>query len=39
VLDELRRLDAPSPCLALAFGPGLTVEMARFDRAGGARAP
>ena len=26
VLDRLRRADAPRPCVALAFGPGLTVE-------------
>jgi predicted naringenin-chalcone synthase len=26
ILDRLRRSGAPLPCLALAFGPGLTVE-------------
>ncbi len=26
ILDRLRRRDAPRPCVALAFGPGLTVE-------------
>ena len=26
VLDRLRRANAPRPCVALAFGPGLTVE-------------
>ena len=28
VLDRLRRANAPRPCVALAFGPGLTVEAA-----------
>jgi predicted naringenin-chalcone synthase len=28
ILDRLRRADAPRPCVALAFGPGLTVEAA-----------
>jgi predicted naringenin-chalcone synthase len=31
VLDKLRRQNAPRPCLALAFGPGLTVEAAVFE--------
>lgn len=26
ILDRLKRLDAPRPCVALAFGPGLVVE-------------
>jgi predicted naringenin-chalcone synthase len=32
VLDRLRAADAPGPCVALAFGPGLTVEMAVLER-------
>jgi len=28
VLDKLRRQNAPRPCVALAFGPGLVVEAA-----------
>ncbi len=28
ILDRLRRQGAPGPWLALAFGPGLTVEAA-----------
>jgi predicted naringenin-chalcone synthase len=28
ILERLRRENAPLPCLALAFGPGLTVEAA-----------
>ena len=28
ILDRLRRADAPRPCVAVAFGPGLTVEAA-----------
>jgi predicted naringenin-chalcone synthase len=28
ILDRLSRLRAPRPCVALAFGPGLTVEAA-----------
>jgi prepilin-type processing-associated H-X9-DG protein len=27
ILDRLRRRRAPRPCLAMAFGPGLTVEV------------
>ena len=30
ILDRLRRADAPLPCVALAFGPGLTAEVAIF---------
>ena len=30
ILDELRRRDAPGPCVALAFGPGLVVEAVLF---------
>jgi predicted naringenin-chalcone synthase len=26
ILDRLKRRDAPRPCVALAFGPGLVVE-------------
>jgi predicted naringenin-chalcone synthase len=26
ILDRLRKHDAPRPCVALAFGPGLVVE-------------
>jgi predicted naringenin-chalcone synthase len=26
ILDRLKKLDAPRPCVALAFGPGLVVE-------------
>ena len=32
VLDRLRAVGAAGPCVALAFGPGLTVEMAVLDR-------
>jgi predicted naringenin-chalcone synthase len=32
VLERLRASDAPGPCVALAFGPGLTVEMAVLAR-------
>ena len=28
IFERLRRRNAPLPCLALAFGPGLTVEAA-----------
>ncbi|MGL6134238.1 MAG: 3-oxoacyl-[acyl-carrier-protein] synthase III C-terminal domain-containing protein, partial [Prochlorococcaceae cyanobacterium] len=31
ILDRLRRAAAPGPWLALAFGPGLTVEAALLD--------
>ncbi len=30
ILDRLRSAAAPRPCVALAFGPGLTVEVALF---------
>jgi predicted naringenin-chalcone synthase len=30
ILDRLRRRNAPRPCLALGFGPGLAVEAALF---------
>jgi predicted naringenin-chalcone synthase len=30
LLDRLRREDAPRPCVALGFGPGLTIEAALF---------
>ena len=30
ILDRLRSSAAPRPCVALAFGPGLTVEAALF---------
>jgi predicted naringenin-chalcone synthase len=30
ILDRLRRQRAPRPCVALGFGPGLTVEAALF---------
>jgi predicted naringenin-chalcone synthase len=28
ILDRMRKANAPTPCVALAFGPGLTVEAA-----------
>jgi predicted naringenin-chalcone synthase len=28
ILDQLRRQQAPLPCVALAFGPGLSIEAA-----------
>jgi hypothetical protein len=28
ILERLRRSGAPGPCLAMAFGPGLCVEVA-----------
>jgi len=28
ILERLRRRGAPGPCLAMAFGPGLCVEVA-----------
>lgn len=31
VLDRLRRREAPRPCVALAFGPGLSLEAALFE--------
>jgi len=30
LLQRLRQMEAPRPCVALAFGPGLTVEAALF---------
>lgn len=30
IIDQLRRAEAPRPCVALAFGPGLAVEAAMF---------
>ena len=30
ILDRLRRREAPRPCLAVGFGPGLAVEAALF---------
>jgi predicted naringenin-chalcone synthase len=30
IIDRLRRRDAPRPCVAMAFGPGLVVETALF---------
>ncbi|MGD2123812.1 MAG: type III polyketide synthase, partial [Gemmatimonadota bacterium] len=30
ILDRLRKKDAPRPCVALAFGPGLVAEAALF---------
>lgn len=31
ILDRLRRLDAPRPCVAIGFGPGLVAEAALFE--------
>jgi alpha-pyrone synthase len=31
ILDRLRRREAPRPCVALAFGPGLAIEAALFS--------
>ncbi|MBI3411175.1 MAG: type III polyketide synthase [Planctomycetes bacterium] len=31
IVDRLRKLGAPRPCVALGFGPGMTVEGALFD--------
>jgi predicted naringenin-chalcone synthase len=28
ILERLRQAQAPGPCLAMAFGPGLCVEVA-----------
>ena len=28
ILERLRQRQAPTPCVALAFGPGLTIEAA-----------
>jgi predicted naringenin-chalcone synthase len=30
ILDRLRRQNAPRPCVALGFGPGMVVESALF---------
>jgi predicted naringenin-chalcone synthase len=30
ILDELRRVGAETPCVALGFGPGLAIEAALF---------
>jgi predicted naringenin-chalcone synthase len=30
ILDRLRQSDAPRPCVALGFGPGLVAEVALF---------
>jgi predicted naringenin-chalcone synthase len=32
ILERLRAAAAPGPCVAIAFGPGLTVEMAVLER-------
>ena len=32
ILERLRRRERSGPCLALAFGPGLSAEVALFDR-------
>jgi len=32
VLERLRLAAAAGPCVALAFGPGLTVELALLER-------
>jgi predicted naringenin-chalcone synthase len=31
ILDRLRKQQAPRPCVALGFGPGLAVEAALFE--------
>lgn len=31
ILDRMRRADAPRPCVALGFGPGLVAEAALFE--------
>ena len=31
IIDRLRHRDAPRPCVALGFGPGLVVEAALFE--------
>lgn len=31
IIDRLRRADAPRPCVALAFGPGLSAEAALLE--------
>ncbi len=32
IIERLRRRERSGPCLALAFGPGLSAEVALFDR-------
>ena len=32
ILARLLREETAAPCVALAFGPGLTAELAVFDR-------
>jgi prepilin-type processing-associated H-X9-DG protein len=34
ILERLRRRSTTGPCLALAFGPGLSAEVALFDQQG-----
>ncbi|MBL8849338.1 MAG: type III polyketide synthase, partial [Planctomycetaceae bacterium] len=31
ILDRMRRANAPRPCVALGFGPGLYAEVALFE--------
>ena len=31
ILERMSRENAPRPCVAMGFGPGLTVEAALFD--------
>ena len=31
IIDRMRRCNAPRPCLALGFGPGLAVEAMLFE--------
>jgi predicted naringenin-chalcone synthase len=31
ILDRMRRSQAPRPCVALGFGPGLVAEAALFE--------
>jgi predicted naringenin-chalcone synthase len=31
IIERLRALAAPPPCVALAFGPGLMAEAVLFD--------
>ncbi|MFM8413468.1 MAG: type III polyketide synthase [Planctomycetota bacterium] len=39
ILDRLAREAPPGPCVALAFGPGLTVELAVLERTDRPAAP
>lgn len=39
ILDRLARAGAVGPCVAMAFGPGLTIELAVLDRVSGAALP